>query len=157
MSGRFAGYRRRGHAARPYNAVQRPAPERSGGQDYAGPGLRTKSRERPQETISKRKLRQEAAVHWILSIWILLCGLSRPLSDSARRGRPGDRRLAPTDLRLRQMTDSTAGGGILIADADGVEEPCVTDLRGVLRELDVHPGDDVAERTTLERPACSLH
>src|ERR1044071_5866421 len=42
------------------------------------------------------------------------------------------------------------------AGADGVEEARVADLGGVLRELDVDPRDDVAERSVLERPLCSL-
>src|SRR5437763_14224669 len=40
--------------------------------------------------------------------------------------------------------------------ADGIEKARITDLGGVLRQLDVDPGDDVAERSILERPARAL-
>lgn len=42
------------------------------------------------------------------------------------------------------------------AGADGVEEACVADLGGVLREFDIDPCDNVTERTVQERPSCSL-
>src|SRR5437763_15639027 len=40
--------------------------------------------------------------------------------------------------------------------ADGIQKARITDLGGVLRQLDVDPGDDVAERSILERPARAL-
>jgi len=43
------------------------------------------------------------------------------------------------------------------AGSDGVEEACVAELCGVLRELDIGPGDDIAERLVLEGPAGPLY
>src|SRR6266851_810042 len=51
---------------------------------------------------------------------------------------------------------ASAGRNANSLSADSIEEARVADLGGVLRQLDVDPGDDVAERAILERPARAL-
>src|SRR2546426_7436513 len=43
-----------------------------------------------------------------------------------------------------------------LTSADGVEEACVADLGGVLREFDIDPCDDITERTVPEGPSRPL-
>src|SRR6267143_7217130 len=44
----------------------------------------------------------------------------------------------------------------ILARTHGVKEARVADLGGVFGELHIDPGDDVAERTVLERPSRSI-
>src|SRR5260221_14787501 len=52
--------------------------------------------------------------------------------------------------------DLTSASCATSARAHRIEKTRVADFRGIFRELDIDPGDDIAERTILEGPSRSV-